>query len=284
MNVQNEYNYTPRIEDKYDLKDIMIESGLFEDNFITDTGNSNPNELSRDISTPQGLKYEYEQTLKSTKNQNTSCVSYCSGVSLQKRKYTPLYAPVSYDKSDSLIYFPSTFSRLINSADFDDLSKLFKSKMTMNCDMNVSFVDVQPNTQNLSDIYAFTVEMFPDTVMCVDSVTVEENQIRAIMYRKFTDVKAIKEGLVRTVKTPIQSAMLPTFLRMERYLSFGLSKKETKKMKEILQQESDLEVFLRIKMNLTLDKQCKKVVKLEVIPELSSITPLGSMYSNQSTS
>ena len=186
-----------------------------------------------------------------------------------------LYKFPSYDKKDSLVYFPSTFTRLINSADFDELSKLFKTKMNINCDMQIGFSDVKPNTRNLSDIYAFSVEMHPDTVMCVDSVTVEENQIRAVIYRKYTDVKAIKEGLVRTVKTPIQTQMLQTFLRRERFLSYGLSRKETKELKTTLKQESDLEVFLRIQMNLTLDKQCKKVIKLEVIPGVSSVTPLG---------
>ena len=184
-----------------------------------------------------------------------------------------LYSFPSYDKSDSAIYFPSTFTRLFNGGDFDQLYKLFSSHMDMNCDMNVTYMNMKPNTQNLSELYAFFMDLFPDMFMCVDSVTVEENQIRAVIYRKYTDVKAIKEGLLRSVKTPMQYAILQTFLQRERFLSYGLSKKEKKELKAILKQETDLEVFLRMQMILTLDHN-GKFVSLVIIPGLDSITPV----------
>ena len=192
-----------------------------------------------------------------------------------------LYSFPSYDKSDSAIYFPSTFTRLFNGGDFEQLYKLFSSHMDMNCDMNVTYMNAKPNTQNLTEFYSFFIDMFPDMVMCVDSISVVENQIRAVIYRKYTDVKAIKDGLIRATKTPIQNAMLQTFLQRERFLSYGLTKKEKKELKAILKQETDLEVFLRMQMILRLDHN-GKFVNLMIITGLETVNPV--QYNTSSAS
>ena len=214
---------------------------------------------------------------------NNMNVSYVQGTLSKSNSTTPsrsshqqlqLFSVPSFNKSDSVVYFPSAFTRLINSNDFDELSKLFKSKMHLNCNVNMRGLDLKPNRQNLSDLFAFTLDLFPDTVMCFDSTTIIENEIRAVIYRKYTDVKAIKDGLLRTVKNPLHTTVLHAFTNREKLLTCGISTvEERESIQETINSTDNLAVFLRIEMILTLDKYSKKIINFEFIPSVASVTP-----------
>ena len=189
-----------------------------------------------------------------------------------------LYAFPSYDKCNSLQYFPTAFSRLLNSADFDNLAKLFKTHLSNNCSIELGFPKIKPTIENLMEIFTFTTEVHPDCFMCVHSTTVADNQIKATIHMKCTDVQSIKDSLLRTKRTPIEYSLLQESINRDKFPSYGLNEQEHQIMQETLRESTDLIVYIRIELVLTLDSYTRKVVSWDSTKAITSVTPVGFRY------
>jgi hypothetical protein len=96
------------------------------------------------------------------------------------RRFEPaLYAFPSYDKCDSLLYFPNAMSRHTNSGDFAQLSRLFGSHLESDC--HIALVDLNPSSKQLGRLFCFFTEVYPDFMMCVHSTRVEGKLTRLLL-------------------------------------------------------------------------------------------------------
>lgn len=99
-----------------------------------------------------------------------------------------LFSFPSFDKSDALIYLPSTMARLSNCGDIQKFTHLMKNYCTKDC--AVTFDNLEHPLPLL--IYLDLIEVgdvfYPDNMMCMHSTRVVENQIQGTLYYKYTDI------------------------------------------------------------------------------------------------
>ena len=189
-----------------------------------------------------------------------------------------LYAFPSFDKCDSLLYFPSTFARHLNSADFKSLSKLFCNYLDKKCDIDMLRIPIKPTVTNFTAFLEATNDLYPDTTMCVHTTKVVENQIRATIYSKFTECRAIHTAMQCTVqKSEIQESLMkvvhPDNIKA-RLEGENLTDEFKDNVVSLIEKGGDLVVYLKCDMVLTLDEFSKKIVSLTLDNTLTEVRSL----------
>jgi len=186
-----------------------------------------------------------------------------------------LYAFPSFDKCDSLLFFPQTMSRYLNCGDYRSLVRLMNAHLHRECSVRL----------NANNLFTLPPPMFvkllelmnvahPDSMMCVHATKVVENEIGAKMYFKFTDSQVINQSLARTVSN---DPLYPVFIqsRSDRFKeSLYLEDKteqEKQQLNAIVDSQVDLIVYGRIDFKLRFDAS-KKVVGIDFFPEFTSLT------------
>lgn len=120
-----------------------------------------------------------------------------------------LYAFPSFDRSDSLLFLPSTMARLINSSDSTGLSKLLQTYLDKSCQVSLHCLSDQTySLDTLLDFYSNLNDLNPDAISCVHSTKVVENEIRATVYMKYTAVKSIYTQVASTSTNPLVLTMI----------------------------------------------------------------------------
>jgi hypothetical protein len=209
-----------------------------------------------------------------------------TSVPLRRQKQTAaLYVFPSFDKCDSLLYFPYSFTRHINSSDFTALYKLMNSHLDKNCSINMGSCDNIEHVLNMKafvKLFEFMDQFQPDRIMCVHTTKVVENRILSAIYMKFTDVKSIVESALETGKKNIPTKDFPIpggcGLSRDDHLKMKVadSKKpaeEQQRLCAMVEQYSDLVINLRIDLTITIDEISKKVTDLRFDKELLSMHP-----------
>lgn len=184
----------------------------------------------------------------------------------------------AFDKCDSLIYFPSSFARHLNSADSKALAKLLSTHMHKECQINAIFGSRDKLcSKSLVTYTDIANEVEPDRIMCVHTTKVVENQIRAVIYMKQTDSQPLYNMMSHTL---LGSGMdFSSIIR--RSDRFNLYDKDTTLSSEAIQQlmyhaslEEDLVLYLRCDFILTFDYVTKKITAMDVIGRLTSAQPV----------
>ena len=188
-----------------------------------------------------------------------------------------LYAFPSFDKCDSLLYFPSTFTRHLNSSDFKSLSKLFSNYLDKNCDINMLRIPIKPTVTNFTAFLEATNDLHPDQTMCVHTTKVIENQIRATIYSKFTECRAIYTAMQRTVQSEVQESLIkaahPDNIKA-RLEGEDLTQEFKDNVVSLIEKGDDVVVYVKCDMVLTLDELSKKVVSLMFDATLTDVRSL----------
>ena len=188
-----------------------------------------------------------------------------------------LYAFPSFDKCDSLLYFPSTFTRHLNSSDFKSLSKLFSNYLDKNCDIDMLRIPIKPTVTNFTAFLEATNDLHPDTTMCVHTTKVVENQIRATIYSKFTECRAIYTAMQRTVQSEVQESLMkaahPDNIKA-RLDKQDLTEEFKDNVVSLIEKGDDVVVYVKCDMVLTLDELSKKVVSLMFDVTLTDVRSL----------
>jgi len=135
---------------------------------------------------------------------NNAAVSSVQCRAVVKRRGTKsarpmkLYAFPSFDRSDALLFVPSTFVSLLNSYDITGLSKLVYSRFDKQCEVHMPYLGEQvANVADLIQFHSQLNDLHPDAIVCVHSTKVIENEIRATTYTKYTTTKAIYDSFAR---------------------------------------------------------------------------------------
>jgi hypothetical protein len=198
-----------------------------------------------------------------------------------KKGSLPLFVFPSYDKCDSLVFFPHAMSRSLNSSDFSALEKLFTTHLDRNCDIKFACYQHKPTARNFARLFEFMNDMHPDTFMCVHNTLVVENRIQASIYLKFTDCRAIIHSLERTVTDPFLKGILAMCsddrIRDTVFAEQG-DAAAADQLLAAMKNNMDSEVYLTVQMSLTFDDTTKKVKAFAMDSTVSSIRPLSQSY------
>lgn len=113
-------------------------------------------------------------------------------------------------------------------------------------------------------------DLHPDSLICVHTTKVVTNQIRTLMYYQYTDSKAIREGMERSIdpwKLEICSNPRSNVNKLATFLSLQPEpepKHEREHLTHLLTTNEDVVVYGRVFMTLTLSEQTKKVTDLNM--------------------
>lgn len=199
----------------------------------------------------------------------------------RKPKLALLYVFPSFDKCDSLLYFPSSMSRHLNSGDFPSLTKLFNAHVRKSCDIDFACCTLKPQPNDLVRLFEYMDQLHPDSIMCCHATKVIENEIHASMYMKFTDCKAIYDSLSSTIKDPFFQSMFSedrsTCLKEKMNLD-ARPEAERQLICAVVDSDKDFVVYLKINLVMTIDDMSKKAVAMKFTSELTSVSAVGFAY------
>lgn len=185
----------------------------------------------------------------------------------------------NFDKCDSLLYFPSTMTKHMNSGDIDAISKLLSSHLDKDCIIKFSCgIDYEVSQKTFMRLIDISDDLEPDRIMCVHSTKVIENQIKATVYMKLTD----SQELYNLMSGVLQNEPdLSTVCVADRAGRFSLYAKDTSltdhKKQELLMYSNscaDLLLYIQCDMIMTFDDFTKKVVDIGFTYILTSVHPM----------
>ena len=188
-----------------------------------------------------------------------------------------LYAFPSFDKSDALIFLPTSLSRHMNSGDTEATSKLILSHLDRDCLINLEHY--QPgllNTKSFVKMLDLITNLHPDSIMCAQGIKVDGNQISASLFAKFTDNKVIYESVRSTLKDPALRAVFgfPRAVKVRKSLENApRGEEESQQIITFADSDEDLLVYVHVELTMTVDELTKKVSKFYVTSRLTSMHP-----------
>jgi hypothetical protein len=204
------------------------------------------------------------------------------GKARERARQLKLCAFPILDRCNSLLYFPSTFARVLNSGDYNELDRLVNTRLSRNCDI----IEHHPGRVfNLSqnDFLGYLKcrdSAHPDGIACVHGVKVVENQIIATVYFKFTDNQFLYSSVVNAGAQSCGGILMPGVQRSERLIeqikpNFS-SDNERNRAISLLNSNVDLIVHGSATLTLTIDDVSKKIRKLVFDGRLNTVALLAS--------
>lgn len=196
-----------------------------------------------------------------------------------KPTVTTLYAFPSFDRSDALIYLPTSLSRHLNCGDMKEVSKLLTSHLDKNCMINMSFMEPGSlNVKYLIRAYEIMSDMHPDMISCATNIVVSDNKIRASIHAKFTDVKTIHDYIRATVKDPFFAPVLKKDRiegMREELEKDGRPPEEVDHFVSLVSSGEDLLVYINLSLEMTIDDLTKKVSAFTMTGRVTSMHPVA---------
>eukprot|EP01032_Pedospumella_encystans_P011114 gene11114-12951_t len=192
-----------------------------------------------------------------------------------------LYAFPKFNKCDSLLYFPSTMAQHLNSGDFSSLSELLSSHLHKNCSVQlISGRIISLTPPMLVGLFEHCNDLYPDSIMCMHSTKVVENEIRANLHFKFTDNKVIYESFVRKIaSTPY--AHLFTMQRSEHVLKCfkagSTIEEDLNAICVLMDTEPEVVIYGKIELRLVFDETTKRVMDVQFVSTLTSVVSSTSV-------
>ncbi len=193
----------------------------------------------------------------------------------KKASVAMLYAFPSFDRSDSLIFLPTSLCRLLNSGDIPELSKLLRSHFAKTCTINMSFWDGPKIDVNiLLRLYTMLLEVHPDNIQVAQNIKVDGNKITASIYGKHTDSRALHEAVHRTNRDPFLTKKLKRgrAAEFQRVLKHDpRPPEELQRYHEMAASNDDLVLYLHLDLEYTIDDLTKKVSNFSLNGRITSM-------------
>ena len=175
-----------------------------------------------------------------------------------------LYAFPLFDKCDSLLFFPSTFAALLNSADLPSLTKLLKLRTDKNCAFHTCGQAM--DLDKYMNVFEMVNELHPDSVTCVHQTKVIENKIHTVMYFKYTENKTIRSAVERTLTDEHLLRVCPTPRSVTPAFAAFLANKpdeEHFRLKTLICSDDDMVMYGQATLVLTFDDVTRKITRFE---------------------
>ena len=186
-----------------------------------------------------------------------------------------------FDKCDSLIYFPHSMVRMLNSGDLKSLSKMMHSYVHPSCKVNFAEDKNFTTTYHqVLEVFAFEETVHPDSLMCVHNTKVESNEIKATVYFKFTDCKQLSSQVpLPDFKIPFEDEeSIATRSGLKKKLIKSTTAQVDDEVLRLIDSERDIVVYGKMQMNLKVDDFSKKIMDFMFQVELTSCAPAVNIY------
>jgi hypothetical protein len=248
---------------------------LFLDDFVNNFEDSWYNATERD-SPHSDSSAELQRNYKGSRaGPKTKKVIKATTKRLMKAPVLPLIAFPSYDRHDSLVYFPNKMVKLQNCGDHAGLSTLLNRYTHRDCQF---YID-RRNRNNwhldqVLEMFATAADMHPDSINCVHSTHVNGNVIDTTMYFKFTDSADLSKYLQQCTCDPFvhlivarsRGENLKQLLQLE-----DKTAEEQERMGALADSIVDLTVYGKADVSIVFDDISKKIVKFVYEATFTSI-------------
>jgi hypothetical protein len=177
----------------------------------------------------------------------------------------------SYNRCDSLLFFPATFTNCLNSGDFVSLNKLIHSRIDQNCEFKLA--ESRISLEGMLIVLELMNDLHPDSVHFVHTTKVVGNQIRASMCYKYTDNMKLRQALAGTFPdTRIFKACAGPRGDPEQRTQYVNNRPDDEKADILynLAFAEEVVVYGNSYMTLTFDDYSKKVIALSLGCEFTS--------------
>jgi len=185
-----------------------------------------------------------------------------------------LYAFPSFDRSDSLIFLPTTLCRHMNCGDMAATSKLITTYFSKTCEIKLSYWE-EPgiDVKFLLKLYQVLLEVHPDSIQVAQNIKVDGNKITASILSKYTDNRIIHDAVRRATVDPVFSNAMKSG-RAEEFRQIGISAThEMKNYEQMVTSQEDLLIYMHLELEYLVDDLTKKVSQFTVNGKITSIEP-----------
>lgn len=198
----------------------------------------------------------------------------------KKAAVAMLYAFPSFDRSDSLIFLPTSLCRLMNSGDIPAISKLIMSHFSKTCVIKMSYWDGPSiDVKFLLKMYKMLLEVHPDSIQVAQNTKVDGNKITAQIFAKHTDSRVIHNAVRRTTNDPVFTETMRKN-RVEELHQFGsATAAEMERFEQIAasHDEDDLLVYFHLDVEYIIDDLTKKVSQFNVTGKVTGLEPTNQV-------
>lgn len=189
-----------------------------------------------------------------------------------------LYAFPSFDRSDALLFLPSTLLRHLNAADMKQFSKLLLSRLAKNCEIHVPYLSSEPvSPALLVQFHGLLCDIHPDSVACVHSTKVVENTITATIHAKFTAINTIYDSVARESKDPLLRPMFGVHRSASLIRNISMEDRPEEEKSKLIScvnsTQDNLVLYVRFMCSLTVDQITNKVTRYDLTGHVTSIHP-----------
>ena len=184
-----------------------------------------------------------------------------------------LYAFPSFDKSNSMVYFASTYARLLNSGELDELSRVIKSYCIKDCEVKLHETLVVSLMQYV-DLLSISNIFHPDSVCCMHSTKVVDNQIKSVLYFKYTDVPEMYTYAETVCTDPaynwVYVGKRKNILRRNLELDRQAEDKQ-RAIYDLIERDEQVQVYGKVLLTLTFDQYTKKIQHVRYDSKYTSV-------------
>lgn len=200
-----------------------------------------------------------------------------------------LYAFPSFDRCDSLLFFAHSLARHLNSGDIPSVAKLFASHLSSSCHIqsvkasysgNQSIIRPTMDIPTMLRMYEIHDDIFPDRISCVRSVQVDGNQIKALMYIKFTNSPAIFSAVAGATKEPLFASFFGKdwkSLQRQKIEEDDRPEQEKEEIFKMVDEGRDMVVHARMQYTLTIDDRTRKIKAWKAVMNTTSVFAAGNV-------
>lgn len=170
----------------------------------------------------------------------------------------------TFDKSDAMLYLPSTLAKHANSGDMDK----FASVLKLHSDKNASVILCSGSNLTLPiakvlELAELVDDFFPDSMNCMHSTKVVGNTIQAVMYYKYTDSPEVYKHADYVVSDPLFRSFFAGGRKqcLERNLQLETkSESVQQQIAELIDLQEELQIYGKSDLTMTFDPFTKKIL------------------------
>lgn len=188
-----------------------------------------------------------------------------------KKYLQPRISPII--RCDRLADFPFAFTNYVNSGNNEGLADLVRSSVDSQCDIRILSSQGSLSCALFLKFFELINIIHADRIMCVNTSTVVDNQVSAVLFMKYTDCKALYQAVARTITDPSLFRIVPA--SRAQYIAARIqlenqSAEEQQKLINLVDSDFDLVVYGCVYVTLTVDRITRKAKLLQVAGNLTS--------------
>lgn len=187
----------------------------------------------------------------------------------------------SFDRSDSTIYFATSFARMSNSGDEVGLNKLITSHFAKSTEIILREGEggFRVPLSMYMDLLGIRNTLHPDGMYCMHSTRVEGNKIYAVLYGKHTDEPGMYKFRSSVVDPKYGWIFIGTRKELLRKQLHDVSDAKWEAINRLIDMNVAFDVYTKVDIILTLHDRTKKVINCSFVSTNTSACYQGVHYS-----